>query len=336
MKPLLALTRVSAAIVVLLLLTGSPANRAGAQNPGQGQDHRPFVIDGRTWASQQAFIDAGMRCATRHVDDIEADEVERGLERARAARGGGSSGGGGGAGGSVERAAGSVTISVYVHIIHNDVEGNVSDAAIDSQIAVLNSSFTGTTGSGCGAGGSGGANTPFRFVKAGTTRTSNATWFTAGPGSAAEREMKNALHQGTCRDLNFYTNKPGGYLGWATFPWNCASNPLQDGTVSHYGTLPGGYLSPYNGGDTEVHEVGHFLGLYHTFQGGCSRNNDYVSDTPAERSPAYGCPGGRNTCTSAGLDPIENFMDYTDDCCMYKFTSGQSARADSMTLTYRP
>ena len=336
MRPLLALARVSAAIVLLLLLTGSPANRAGAQNPGQ--DNRPFVIDGRAWASQQAFIEAGMRCATRHVDDIEAEEVERGLQRARAARGGGSSGGGGGAGASLERAAGSVTINVYVHVIHDGVEGNVTDAVIDSQIAVLNSSFAGVTGSSCGAGGSGGADTPFRFVKAGTTRTLNATWFTAQPGSSAERDAKNALHQGTCRDLNLYTNKPGGgYLGWATFPWNCSSNPLLDGIFVHYGSLPGGYLpAAYNQGDTAVHEVGHFVGLYHTFQGGCSKNNDYVSDTPAERSANYGCPTGRNTCASPGLDPIENFMDYTDDCCMYKFTPGQSARADSLTSTYRP
>ena len=72
-----------------------------------------------------------------------------------------------------------------------------------------------------------------------------------------------------------------------------------------------------------------------TFQGGCSAKNDYVADTPAEKSPAFGCPVGRDTCRTEGLDPIDNFMDYTGKACAFKFTEGQSARMEAMAAQYR-
>ena len=183
----------------------------------------------------------------------------------------------------------------------------------------------------------GACNTGYTFFKNNVDRTFNRLWFTMTPGTHKEAQAKSALGVNQTSTLNLYTCKPGqNLLGWSTFPWNLAGNPTMDGVVIHYGSLPGGYLSPYNLGGTASHEIGHWVGLYHTFQGGCNGSGDYVDDTPGERSAAFGCPAGRDTCRNrAGVDPIQNFMDYTDDSCMYQFTSGQSSRADGMWSTYR-
>jgi hypothetical protein len=128
-----------------------------------------------------------------------------------------------------------------------------------------------------------------------------------------------------------------------------------DGVVLDPSTMPGGSQNSFNLGLILVHEVGHWLGLFHTFESGCSGSGDYVDDTPAEASPATGCPEvkspiirdlhilpkpnvgfieadveqGRNTCPQPGSDPVHNHMDYTNDSCRNHFTNGQISRMQS-------
>jgi hypothetical protein len=224
-----------------------------------------------------------------------------------------------------EVAYASKTINVYVHIITAaNGSGAPTSQMVSSQMTVLNNAY---------------ASAGYAFNVVGSDTTANDAWYTAQPSTTAERDMKNALHRGGAADLNMYfNNMGGGLLGWATFPSSYNSSPSMDGVVILTQSLPGGSASPYNLGDTATHEVGHWTGLYHTFQGGCNGNGDYVSDTPAERSAAYGCPTGRDSCAgkrAPGLDPIQNFMDYTDDACMDSFSSGQYTRMHSQMATYR-
>lgn len=222
-----------------------------------------------------------------------------------------------------------VNVKVYFHVIQSGSgAGDVSQTQINNQIKVLNDSYSGATG---------GGDTKIRFVLAGIDRTKNDSWYTATLDTSAEAAMKSALRKGTKSDLNFYTNNMGGgLLGWATFPWDYNSKPLMDGVVCLYSSLPGGTATPYNLGDTATHEVGHWLGLYHTFQGGCTSPNDSVADTPQESGPGFGCPTGRDSCaTDPGTDPVDNFMDYSDDSCMFKFTNGQVDRVGTMWTQYR-
>ena len=212
-------------------------------------------------------------------------------------------------------------ISTYIHIIQdNNGNGGPTSQMINSQMSVLSNAFG------------------INFNVVGTTTSNNSSWYTCAGGSC-ETLMKNALRQGSADDLNIYfNNMGGGLLGWATFPSSYTSQPKLDGVVVLTASMPGGSAAPYNLGDTATHEVGHWMGLYHTFQGGCSNSGDYVSDTNAERSPAYGCPTGRDSCAGKkfpGVDPITNFMDYTDDSCMFQFSSGQRTRMDQQFSAYR-
>jgi hypothetical protein len=276
-------------------------------------------------------------CGTPHMLSAEADAVQAVVDQYQSAlRADDVS--------SAVRAPGSVTVNVYVHVItRSNGQGGISSTQINNQISVLNAAYAGNDtqrASGQGPSAQATSATPFKFVLAGVDTTANDSWYSMTMGSSAERSAKTALRRGTARDLNVYSAGIGqGLLGWATFPSDYNRNPEMDGVVVLNASFPGGSAVPYHLGDTATHEVGHWLGLYHTFQGGCTKNNDYVSDTPAEKGPFFGVPPPYpDTCSSSrypGRDPIENFMDYTDDVAMFQFTAGQSSRMDALVAQYR-
>ena len=221
-------------------------------------------------------------------------------------------------------AAAAPVVPVYVHVMAAaDGTGNVTDAQIAAQIDVLNKTFGGTESASA-------SNTGFTFTLAGTDRFFNNSWHQDKQSST----YRKATRKGGANVLNIWL-VDFQYLGVATFPWDYARNGAVDGVRVHFDSLPGGSIANYNLGETGTHEVGHWLGLYHTFQGGCTTTNDEVSDTPAQGTSTNGCPEGADTCSLPGLDPIHNYMDYSYDTCYTMFTPGQTSRMSTMWTAYR-
>ena len=217
------------------------------------------------------------------------------------------------------------TIPVYVHVMMaQDGTGNVTGARVARQIDVLNAAFSGAESPGVAA------DTGFRFVLADVERHVDSAWHKDRQSTVYRAKTR----RGGVGALNVWLV---GFrdLGVATFPWEYAGGPRVDGVRVHYDSLPGRGLPNYDLGKTLVHEAGHWLGLYHTFQAGCSDLNDEVADTAAQSGPTHGCPVGSDTCALPGLDPVNNYMDYSYDACYSAFTPGQALRMQQMAVAYR-
>ncbi|MEZ5333238.1 MAG: zinc metalloprotease [Thermoanaerobaculia bacterium] len=223
-------------------------------------------------------------------------------------------------------------VPVAMHVVRRDAEeGDVSDEAIEAQMRVLNRAYR---------------KSAFRFELASVDRTDRKRWFhrclAFGNGGGLRRpyrKMTRRLAVDPAATLNVYTCDllDQDVLGFAMFPWFFLGESPHDGVVIDYRTVPDGGAVPYDAGDTLVHEVGHWLGLYHTFQDGCAAPGDEVDDTPYEALPGYGCPVGRDSCTDdPGLDPVTNYMDYGDDACITRFSKRQRRRIKTAVGLYRP
>ncbi|CAE6468854.1 unnamed protein product [Rhizoctonia solani] len=212
-------------------------------------------------------------------------------------------------------------------------EGHIPVSQINDSISVLNADYQSTGVS-------------FELVS--RKYTTNETWFNwagdekGSPEFVYQTEMKQKLRKGDASVLNIYSTgltniTSSELLGYATFPDAYQNEPINDGVVIRYSTVPGGSSAPYNRGRTLTHEVGHWLGLYHTFQDGCDGDGDMVFDTPAQLNQTHGCPIiAPDTCPGKpGRDPIHNFMDYSYDICLSEFTPGQVQRIQEQFTAYR-
>lgn len=252
---------------------------------------------------------ARTRDGSRDLDhrDISAAEqaaIEAQMDAVLAAKGGS------------RRSADGVVIPTYVHVME-DTAGSwdVTDRQIRDQVAVLNKTFGGQESSEA-------ATTGFSFELAGIDRWRNDSW----SKDTASNKYRSLTRQGGPDALNVWIVN-FKFLGVATFPWDYPQQGDVDGVRIAYDTLPGEADHNYNQGETATHEVGHWLGLYHPFQGGCRPPGDEVADTPYQAVATRGCPEGQDSCPDQpGYDAIHNYMDYSYDSCYNQFTAGQAQR----------
>jgi hypothetical protein len=235
-------------------------------------------------------------------------------------------------------------IPVVVHVIKkSNGQGNISAAMVQSQIDILNEDFgaipgsNGANGFDCGIQFKLATVDPSGNPTSGITYSTSNTWFNDGGG------YWNTLAWDTNQYLNIYTNSADGALGYVPdIPQGGIVGSKADRVVILWSSFGenGPIGAPFNLGRTVTHEVGHYLGLYHTFDGGCGSvsacytSGDLICDTNRESSPNFGCGASSTSCSS--LDPVHNYMNYSDDSCMWEFSEEQARRMRCTLAYYRP
>ena len=255
---------------------------------------------------------AGIRCGTQSPTASQVEAIDTHVRRMLSQSG--------------LDAKGDNRVAVSVHVIYEKKDGKLRKATIKKQIKVLNHAYAGQG---------------FKFKLKDVSYTRDSSWFTGCDQQSIHRKMTKALARRPEKRLNIYSCQPqGGVLGFAFLPGTSISGTFRDSVVLLHSAFPGGGAVPYDEGDTAVHEVGHYLGLLHTFApepNGCRSPGDRVADTPSERTPDYLCSPRRDSCPQDnGTDLTQNFMDYGYDSCVLEFSAGQSLRMREQSGVFRP
>ncbi len=271
---------------------------------------REGLEPGIVFQGEAGELRAGVRCATRPIADFERQFIGSAVAEHLRATG-------------TRHRMKDLEIPVHFHILRKkNGDWNITDQQIAEQLDVLNRSFT--------AHG-------FSFTLDGVSRRKKNKFAKKCLSEKVETKFKKRYAVDPTTTLNIYTCRPkDDVLGYAYFPSDYPEDSFMHGIVLLHSTFPGGKAAPFDLGDTAVHETGHYLGLYHTFEGKCSAKNDRISDTPREKRPASGCPVTRDTCPEPGLDPVTNFMDYSDDDCVEEFTPEQEQWMKDQVATFKP